>query len=224
MRDTMSLVEELQHPQTTGLALTYLSWLELQLGDRAAAARSSERLLALANAHGFRPYLGYATVLSRVCGGEPLGIDALRELCHRFGELPMARWRRTFCACLLAERCADAGHAEVGQQFIALLGRVDRVSMYAPEVLRVEGELIARSAAPDPAQAERHLHEAIELSRARAAKSFELRAAMSLARLWREQGQRKEAHGLLAPLYGWFTEGFDTTDLRAAKALLEELA
>jgi predicted ATPase len=136
----------------------------------------------------------------------------------------MARWRRTFCACLLAERCADAGHPEVGRQFIALLGKVDRGAMYAPELLRVEGELIARSATPDPAQAERSYREAIELARSRATKSFELRAAMSLARLWRGQGKQREARELLAPVYGWFTEGLETADLRTARALLEELA
>jgi class 3 adenylate cyclase/tetratricopeptide (TPR) repeat protein len=224
MRDTVRLVEELQHPQTTGLALTYVSWLEFQLGDRAAAARSAERLLALIHAHGFQPWLGYATVLNRVCGGEPLTIDAFRELYRRFGELPMARWRRTFCACLLAEGCADLGHPELGRQFTARLGKVDRGAMYAPELLRVEGELIARSATPDPDQAERSYREAIELARSRATKSFELRAAMSLARLWREQGRRREALELLAPLYGWFSEGLDTADLRAANALLAELA
>jgi predicted ATPase len=224
MRDTLRLVEELQHPQTTGLALAYGSWLEYQRGERAAAAQSSERLIELANAHGFRPYLGYATVLSRMCSGERLGIDALRELHHQFRNLPLARWRTTFCVCLLAEQCAAAGHPDDGRAFMAFLSETDRSTLYAPEVLRVEGQLIARSAAPDFDQAERRFLEAMEIARARASKSFELRAAMSLARLWREQGRRKEAHSLLAPLYGWFSEGFDTADLRAAKALLTELA
>jgi len=224
MRDTLRLVEELQHPQTTGLALTYVSWVEYQRGERAPAARTGERLLALANAHGFRPYLDYATALSRLCIGERPGIDSLRELCRQFGSFSILRWRKAFCFCVLAEQCAAAGLPDDGLALMASLGQTDRSMMYAPEVLRVEGELLASSAAPDFAEVERRFHEAIELSRARAAKSFELRAAMSLARLWRVQGRRKEAHGLLAPLYGWFSEGFDTADLRAANALLAELA
>jgi predicted ATPase len=75
----------------------------------------------------------------------------------------------------------------------------------------------------DPAAAEQSFHRAQAVARRQNAKSFELRAAMSLARLWRDQGKVSEARELLAPVYGWFTEGFDTRDLKEAKALLEEL-
>jgi predicted ATPase len=68
------------------------------------------------------------------------------------------------------------------------------------------------------------LQRALDVARCQEAKALELRAAMSLSRLWQQQGKRAEAHALLAPVYGWFTEGFDTTDLQEAKALLEELA
>ena len=74
------------------------------------------------------------------------------------------------------------------------------------------------------ARAEAYFESALEVARAQQAKSWELRAAMSLARLWRSQGKPQQAHELLAPVYGWFTEGFDTLDLKDAKALLEELA
>jgi predicted ATPase len=73
-------------------------------------------------------------------------------------------------------------------------------------------------------QAEAWLRRALDVARRQEAKAFELRAAMSLSRLWQQQGKRQEAHDLLAPVYGWFTEGFDTADLQEAKALLEELA
>ncbi len=77
---------------------------------------------------------------------------------------------------------------------------------------------------PDTAKAQAHFERALEIARAQQAQSWELRAAMSLARLWRDQGKRTQAHDLLAPVYGWFTEGFDTLDLKEAKALLDELA
>jgi predicted ATPase len=73
-------------------------------------------------------------------------------------------------------------------------------------------------------EAEACLHQALDVARRQQAKSWELRAATSLSRLWQQQGKRAEAHALLAPLYGWFTEGFDTADLQEAKALLEALA
>ena len=76
---------------------------------------------------------------------------------------------------------------------------------------------------PDAAKAETYFDRALAVSRAQQAKSWELRAAMSLARLWRDQGKVQQARELLAPVYGWFTEGFDTLDLKEAKVLLEEL-
>ena len=81
-----------------------------------------------------------------------------------------------------------------------------------------------RLAEPDVAKAETYFGRALTVARQQQAKSWELRAAMSMARLWRDQGKRHEARDLLAPVYGWFTEGFDTRDLKEAQALLEELA
>ena len=92
------------------------------------------------------------------------------------------------------------------------------------EVNRIAGEIALMSPEPDAAKAEACFERALAVAPAQQAKSFELRAAMSMARLWRDQGKRDEAQDLLAPVYGWFTEGFDTLDLRQAKALLEELA
>jgi predicted ATPase len=85
------------------------------------------------------------------------------------------------------------------------------------------GEIALLSREPDTAKAEAYSERALAVARKQQAKSWELRAAMSLARLWREQGKREEARELLAPIYGWFTEGFDTRDLKEAKALLGEL-
>ena len=88
----------------------------------------------------------------------------------------------------------------------------------------IAGEVALLSPQQDAAKAEGHFEHALAVARQQQAKSWELRASMSLARLWRDQGKMSEARELLAPVYGWFTEGFDTRDLKEAKALLEELA
>jgi class 3 adenylate cyclase/predicted ATPase len=95
---------------------------------------------------------------------------------------------------------------------------------YEAELHRVAGEIALNSPDQDAAKAVAHFERAIAVARAQQAKSWELRAAMSMARLWRDQGKRTDARDLLAPVYGWFSEGFDTLDLKEAKALLEELA
>jgi predicted ATPase len=92
------------------------------------------------------------------------------------------------------------------------------------EVNRIAGEVTLKSLTPNAARAEAYFERALAVARQQQAKSWELRAAMSLARLWRSQGNVQQARELLAPVYGWFTEGFDTRDLKEAKALLEELA
>ena len=91
------------------------------------------------------------------------------------------------------------------------------------EVNRIAGEIALLPPEPDVAKAEAHFERALAVAREQQAKSWELRAAMSMARLWRDQGNRDEARDLLAPVYGWFTEGFDTLDLKEAKALLDAL-
>jgi predicted ATPase len=91
------------------------------------------------------------------------------------------------------------------------------------EVNRIAGEIALMSPEPDAAKAEAYFERALAVARAQQAKSWELRAAMSMARLWRDQGKRQQARKLLAPVYGWFTEGFGTLDLKEAEALLEDL-
>ena len=92
------------------------------------------------------------------------------------------------------------------------------------EVNRTAGQIALMLPEPDASKAEVHFERALTVARKQQAKSWELRAAMSMARLWRDQGKREEARELLAPVYGWFTEGFDTLDQKEAKALLDELA
>jgi predicted ATPase len=96
-------------------------------------------------------------------------------------------------------------------------------SLYESDINRIAGEIVLGSPEPDAAKAEAYLGRALSVARQQQAKSWELRAATSMARLWRDQGKPRQARELLAPVYGWFTEGFDTRDLKEAKALLEEL-
>jgi predicted ATPase len=145
----------------------------------------------------------------------------------------IAAWRATgaalfvpcFCT-VLAEVCDHLGHTADGLQALAeayTLMEQDEERWWEAEIARLRGILLLRQPGTPPAEAEAWLQRALDVARRQEAKSLELRAAMSLARLWQQQGKRDEARQLLAPIYGWFTEGFDTADLREAKALLGEL-
>ena len=115
---------------------------------------------------------------------------------------------------------AEAGPAPAGRG--AGGGGHHRGAPLCAELYRLQGELLLRQAVPDARQAEACFQQALAVARRQQAKSWELRAAMSLTRLWQRQGKRAEARELLRPIYGWFTEGFDTADLQDAKALLDE--
>jgi predicted ATPase len=128
---------------------------------------------------------------------------------------------------LLAEVSAHLGHTEDGLQALAeahTLAEQQGERWWAAEIYRLRGVLLLRQTRMPQAEAETWLQRALDVARRQEAKSLELRAAMSLARLWQQQGKRTDAHALLASVYGWFTEGFDTADLQEAKALLRELA
>jgi predicted ATPase len=102
--------------------------------------------------------------------------------------------------------------------------KTTKQTIFEAEVNRIAGEIALKSPESDAAKAEAYFEVALSVARQQQAKSWELRASMSLARLWRDQGKRDEARELLAPVYGWFTEGFDTLDLKEAKTLLDDLA
>ena len=125
----------------------------------------------------------------------------------------------------LGEAYGRTGQAEEGLRLLAeALAVVDKGDLwYEAEMHRIKGELLLRQAVPDAPQAEACFQQALAVARRQQAKSWELRAALSLSRLWQQQGKRAEARELLAPIYSWFTEGFDTPDLQEAKALLEDL-
>jgi predicted ATPase len=126
---------------------------------------------------------------------------------------------------VLAEAYLGAGDAPMGLEAIEGAIRFAEeagVCFWNAELLRLKGALLARLSSR--AEVEVSYREALALARHQQARSLELRAAISLARLWRDQGMREEARKLLAPIYGWFTEGFDTLDLKEAKSLLDELS
>ena len=132
-----------------------------------------------------------------------------------------------FDLALLAEALALAGKIEKALAALdeaLATAAVSGERGWDAEIHRLRGELTGRLTHPDPAKAEESFRTALAIAREQGTRGYELRAATSLARLWLEQGRRGEARNLLAPLYGWFTEGFDTADLKDAKALLEELA
>jgi predicted ATPase len=134
---------------------------------------------------------------------------------------------RPYGLALLAEAYAKVGQREEGLTLLAEALAVTHDSgerRWDAELYRLNGELLMARSAEDDAEAETCFRQALEIARGRQAKSWELRAAMSLSRLWQRQGKRHEARNLLAPIYSWFTEGFDTADLQEAKALLEELS
>ena len=142
-------------------------------------------------------------------------------------EAPGARSSVPLFLTLLAEALALGGKIEEGLATLddALAqAAVSGERGWDAEIHRLRGELTGRLPHPDPAKAEDSFRTALAIAREQGTRGYELRAATSLARLWREQGRHAEARDLLAPHYGWFTEGFDTADLKDAKALLDELS
>jgi predicted ATPase len=145
----------------------------------------------------------------------------------------LAAWRATgaealrpYYLALLAEALERGGQVEEGLQLLAealAMAHDTGECRWNAELHRFKGEFLLARPAAQHAEAEACFRQALDIARRQQAKSWELRAAISLSRLWQQQGKCDEARQLLAPIYGWFTEGFDTADLQGAKALLEAL-
>ena len=131
---------------------------------------------------------------------------------------------RPYFLILLTEAYAQAGQLEAGLQTLAeavtLMATIDE-RWWEAELYRLQGELLLQLLCPEVGQVEACLRHALDVTRGQQTKALALRAALSLSRLWQQQGKHAEANDLLAPVYNWFTEGFDTLDLQEAKALLE---
>jgi predicted ATPase len=226
----LALAHELSHPFSLVYALSCAAVVHQLRREWPAAQARAEAAIVLAGEQGFTLWLAMGTILrgwAMAVQDQPAqGMAQLRQ--------GLAAYRATgttlaqpYWLALLAEAHLKAGQAKEGLRDIAeALAAVHDSGerCYEAELYRLQGEmLLARP--PEPhAEVEACFCEALAVARRQQAKSLELRAAMSLSRLWQQQGKCKEAHDLLAPIYGWFTEGFDTADLQEAKALLEELS
>jgi predicted ATPase len=159
-------------------------------------------------------------------GEVEVGITQLRQGLAAYQETGGAVWRPIYLS-MLAEAYSKGGQSaealRILDEALALVNATGE-RVYEAEIHRLRGDLLLQLSWDEVAEAESCFHKALDIARNQQAKSLELRAATSLARLWQQQGKRQEAHDLLAPVYHWFTEGFDTADLMDAKALLDELA
>jgi len=245
--EALTLAQAQSYPQSLALALHYAAALHQLRREVQAAQARAEAVIALSTEQGFMMWLATGTVergwaLAEQGQGEA-GMAQIRQ--------GLAAWQATGTAvarpwglALLAEAYGHVGQTEEGLRVLTeALTVVDKTGEgpYAAELYRLKGVLtlrpwpVARATghAPIPqplpphsqaeVEAEAYFQQAIAIARRQHAKSLELRAAMSLSRLWQSQSKPQEARLLLAEIYGWFTEGFDTTDLQEAKTLLEEL-
>jgi predicted ATPase len=221
---------EIGHPATLLFALT-VTWLtELFCGYYEDAKAQAVEAVALGDERGALFWKGvgmmFEACVSALAGGTANGGQMIAS--------SIAFYRSTGASVLLPfiQSCLARAHAASGQyddawQWIdRTLNAVEASGerWCEAEVHRTAGEIALNSSDPDAAKAQAHFERALKIARAQQARSWELRAATGLARLWRDQGRRTEARDLLAPIYNWFTEGFDTLDLREAKALLDNLA
>jgi len=221
---------ETGHATTLMYALQATNYYHSYCGNYAAADAQLDELIALADEMGAQYWKALGTAeRGRVFAVTGKAADAVRAITSGITSLRStgATLYEPHLLSLLA-----LAHAELGQLDDAwrciddAIEKVERSKekWCEAEVHRIAGEIALKSPAPDTVKAEKYFDRALVVARQQQAKSWELRAAMSMARLWRDQGKPQQARELLAPVYGWFTEGFDTLDLKEAKALLEELA
>jgi len=225
IQKALGFAEKLAHAASLVPTLGIVAFLKYQAGDHDAARESAERMIALAKVHEMTPWIDNGLVILAGVEARQRGdYRRLNELSERLPELARGApaWRRVINFTVLAECLSDAGDVKRGHSTLEAIPPEQRDLMLAPEVRRVHGELLLRR--NEREHGERQLHEAIEIARHRSERIHELRATASLARLWRQQGRSEEARRMLTESYSWFTEGFDTRDLREAKVLLSELA
>jgi predicted ATPase/class 3 adenylate cyclase len=227
-RNAIDLARRLQHAPSLAHALWFVCQGQVVRNDPAAAMNTATELLTLSEEHGLSQvrafalvYLGWAIGQTKDVAG---GVQCLEEALAVFKGLGL-RSNQCLAICLLAETYFTGGRYEsamdqLNQAITTSSETGDRWCL--PLIYMTHARLLQQTYANTDA-VEASLRRALEVAELQRAKGWELRAATSLARLWHDQGKRDEARDLLTPVYGWFTEGFDTRDLTEAKALLEEL-
>jgi predicted ATPase len=219
---------EIERPLTLIYALNHAASTLTLCGNYAAANAQADEVVALADERGasfWKPLaMMHQGCVMALTGNPSNGVKILVSGITAYRSMGSTSWVPRFLPYLAR------AHAELGQ-FDKAWCCIDE-AMTAVEttkerwceadIHRIAGDIALM--APEPAKAESYFERALAVARKQHAKSWELRAAMSMARLWRDQGKRDQAQKLLAPVYGWFTEGFDTLDLKEAKALLDALA
>ena len=222
---------EVNHAPTLMLALRDTSSTHALRGSYATASAQADELVTLADQKGALPWKVTGILIQgRLSALTGKAWDAVSMLTS--GIAALRSMGQTLIVPTSLSHLAMA-HAEVGQfddawrciREAIMTAETSKVGgWWEAEFHRMAGEIALKSPPSDAAKAESYFERALSVARAQQAKSWELRAAMSMARLWRDQGRQDEARELLAPVYGWFTEGFDTLDLKEAKALLDALA
>ena len=228
-REAVAEARELSHPISLAFALSVACRLYFVLDDVPTVRLRADELIALTTEQGFAFFLAMGTCYRGWTmvedGDAEAGTDLLRHGIEGF-KASGAAWTLPFYLAQLARARAKAGCPEdaLGQltEGLALTEGLG-VRWFAADLHRRRGELLLAAHLGGEAEAEADFRRAIAIARQQDAKLWELRSAIRLARLWRDRGERDEARRLLAPVYRWFSEGFDTLDLRDGKALLEEL-
>jgi class 3 adenylate cyclase/predicted ATPase len=229
VHDALALAHELSHPSSLAVARCYAAFVYQFRRDVSAVHEHAEAAVALATEQGFPHWAAMGTVLwgwaLAMQGQREEGIAQIGQGIAAFRATGAALFVSYFCT-VLADVSAHLGHTEDGLQALAeahtLIEQHEERYVEA-EVSRLRGVLLLRQPGTPQDEAEACFQQALAIARRQEAKALELRAAMSLARLWQHQDKRDAARALLAPIYGWFAEGFDTADVQEAKALLEEL-
>ena len=226
----LALAQQLAHPVSLTMALYWAAVVHHLRREVPLTQARAEAAMIIATDQGFPQYLAQAIPLLgwalTVHGQGEEGIVKIHQGLASY-QATGATANRPYYLSLLAEASTKVGQTAEGLEALAeALATVakSRVRWWEAELCRLRGELLLQQTATQPEEAEVCFQQALAAARRQQAKSLELRTAMSLARLWQRQGKRIEAHQLLAEVYGWFTEGFDTADLREAKALLDALA
>jgi DNA-binding winged helix-turn-helix (wHTH) protein/predicted ATPase len=229
-REGLTLAQQLAHPFSLAFALLHGAVLHVARREGQATLEVSEAALTLATEQGFAFWLAWGKFLRgwalTTQGDEREGIAQMCQGLEATRSIGAEVGRSGFLA-LLAAAYGAAAQPEKGLEVLAeALSVVNNKGerYYEAEIHRLTGELLLACFSDQQAASEASFHQALVVARAQQAKSWELRAAVSLGRLWQQQGKRTAARQLLAEVYGWFTEGFETADLQEAQGLLEELA